>query len=116
MYHILRDIKLSELTNTPMSGETSKFVKLWDDLWIDMKIYINTDKGEIRCCKDGYDCNYFYQHNKNARLWCDYDKVWAFFGYNLKLKYSEIQELIQYMVGETLNCEVNTPKFQSFIF
>ena len=110
MNHILRDIKLSKLTGTPMSEEASKFVKFWDDLWADMKVKIDPSKGEIKCWKDGYDYYYFYQDDKNDNLWCDRYRVWPFFQYDLYLNYTETQELIQYMVDETLNCEANTPK------
>ena len=109
MNHILRDIKLSKLTDTPMSDEASKLVKFWDELWCDMKVHIDANKGEIKCWKDGYKYYYFAQDDKNGSLWCDYYKVWLFFEEELGLDYSEIQGLIQYMVDKTLNCGVNTP-------
>ena len=109
MNYLLRDIKLSKLTGIPMSGDVAKLYKFWEDLWCDMKVIINTEKGEIRCWKDDYNYCYFLQSNKNDNLWCDYNNVWVFFGYDLKLNYDEIQELIQHMVDETLNYEVNTP-------
>ena len=109
MNHILRDIKLSELTDTPMSDGASKFNKFWDDLWSDMEVSINVDKEEIKCWKDGCDYYYFLQEDKNDHLWCDYDKVWSFPRYDLGLEYGETQELVQYMMDKTLNCRLNTP-------
>ena len=108
--YILREIKLSKLTDTPMSDEASKLVKFWNDLWCDMKVQIDSDKGKIECWKDGYDYYYFYQEDKNARLWCDFDRVWIFFHINLPINYDETQEIIQTMVGKTLNCVVNIPE------
>ena len=109
MNYILRDIKLSKLMGTPLSYEASKFIKFWDGLWTDMKVVVDVNKGEIKCWKDGYDYYYFCQKDKNYHLWCDHYEVWSFFSEELELDYTEIHELIQYMVGETLNCEVNTP-------
>ena len=109
MEHILRDIKLSELTGTPMSDEASRLVKFWDELWTDMRVSIDADKGEIKCWKEGHDYYYFLQEDKNDRLWCNYGKVWSFFLKDFDLKYTEIQELLQTMVGKTLNCDTNTP-------
>ena len=107
--YILRDIKLSKLTGTPLSGEASRFIEFWDDLWADMKVKIDPIKGEIRCWKDDYDYYYFQQDDKNDNLWCDRYRVWSFFRDDFDLKYTETQELIQYMVDKTLNCEVSTP-------
>ena len=109
MNHILRDIKLSELTGTPLSEEASKVVKFWDELWVDMKVQIDAEKGEIRCWKEEYDYYYFTQYSKNYFLWCDCEKVWSFFEKELGLDYHEIKEFIQHMVNKTLNCVVNTP-------
>ena len=109
MNSILREIKLSKFTETPMSDEATMLVNFWDELWCDMKIKIDPIKGEIRCWKDDHDCYYFRQDDKNDRLWCNYNKVWSFFDIQLGLTYSGIQELIQTMVDKTLNCEVNTP-------
>ena len=109
MNHILRDIKLSKLTEIPMSTKASRFVKFWDELWTGMKVKIDPIKGEIKCWKDDHDCYYFRQDDKNDRLWCNYNKVWSFFDRKLGLDYTDIQELIHYMVDKTLNCEVNTP-------
>ena len=113
MNYILREIKLSNLTDTPLSTKASKLVEFWDELWRDMEVKVDPYKGEIRCWKDDYNYCYFLQSNKNDKLWCDYNNVWMFFGYDLKLNYDEIQELIKHMVGKTLNCEVNTPDFFS---
>ena len=110
MVHILRDIKLSKLTGTPMSTQASKFVKFWDELWADMKVQIDTEKGEIRCWKDDCDYYYFIQDDKNDNLWCNYTKVWSFFQNDLDLNYVETQDIIQTVVVKTLNCEVNTPE------
>ena len=110
MNHILREIKLSKLTGITMSMEASKLVEFCDALWTDMKVTIDTNKGEIRCWKDGYKYNYFYQNNKGTSLWCDYDKVWSFFKVDLKLNHDETQELIQHIVAMALNCKVNTPQ------
>ena len=112
--YILRDIKLSKLTEIPMSTEASKLVKFWGELWADMKVQIDTEKGEIKCWKDDYDYYYFRQDGKNENLWCDRYRVWSFFRCDLGLEYAETQELIQFMVDKTLNCEVSTPVF--FIF
>ena len=110
MNHILREIKLSKLTGIPMSAEASKLVKFWDELWSDMKVSVDPTKGKIKCWKDGYSYNnYFYQNNKGDNLWCDYDKVWSFFRYELKLNHDETQELIQHVVDMALKCKVNTP-------
>ena len=110
MNHILREIKLSKLTDTPMSEQATMLVKFWDELWADMKVKIDPPKGEIKCWKDDYDYYYFQQDNKNDSLWCNYAKVWSFFSEELELDYTEIQELIQTMVDKTLNCKVNTPR------
>ena len=109
MNYLLRDIKLSKLTDTPMSEEASRLVKFWDELWTDMKVKIDPTKGEIKCWKEGYDYYYFFQNDRNDYLWCDNKKIWSFFVGKLGFDYTEIQELIQYMVSKTLNCEVNTP-------
>ena len=109
MNHILREIKLSNLTDTPMSMKASKLVEFWDNLWADMKVSANHKKGEIVCWKDDYDYYYFYQNNKSARLWCDYNEVWTFFRDELKLSHDKTQELIQQMVSEALNYKVNIP-------
>ena len=109
MNSILRDIKLSKLTGTPLSDETSKFIEFWNSLWSDMKVDIDASKGEIKCWKDGHVYYYFIQDNKYDSMWCDLEKVWSFFIDELGLDYGEIQELIQHMVGETLKCRVNTP-------
>ena len=105
--YILREIKLSKLTDIPMSEDVSKLNKFWDGMWTDMKVMVDAVKGEIKCWKDYY-C-YFYQNDKNSHLWCDHYEVWSFFKDDLGFECAEIQEFIQYMVGETLNCEVNTP-------
>ena len=118
MIHILREIKLSKLTDTPMSTKATKLVEFWDELWCDMKVKIDPKKGEIKCWKEGYDYYYFYQEDRNDYLWCDYDEVWTFFRRDLGLNYDDVQELIQQLVDETLNCKVNTPQrlmFQSLI-
>ena len=107
--YILREIKLSKLTDTPMGDEATMLVKFWDELWADMKIKIDPIEGEIRCWKDDHDYYYFFQDENHNYLWCDYDKVWSFFGRDLGLNYDDTQELVQRMVGETLNCKVNTP-------
>ena len=110
MNHILREIKLSKLTDTPMSMKASKLDKFWNEFWGGMKIMVNSTKGEIRCWKDGYDYYYFIQREKNDYLWCDPVKIWSFFRYDLGLNCKEARELIYQMVGEALNYEVNTPK------
>ena len=107
--YILRDIKLSKLTDTPMSDKATKFIEFWDDLWCDMKVNVDVNKGEIRCWKDDFDYHYFRQDDKKGHLWCNYYKVWLFFETELGLEHVEIQEFIQTMVVKTLNCEVNTP-------
>ena len=109
MNHILREIKLSKLTDTPMSMEASMLVRFWETLWYDMKVRVDPIKGEIKCWKDVYDYYYFHQDDKNDSLWCDHNTVWPFFRRNLRLNYKETQELIRQMVVETLNCVVNTP-------
>ena len=109
MEHILRDIKLSKLTGAPPVGDADKLVKFWDELWFNMKMSIDPKKGEIKCWKEGYNYYYFHQNDKNDNLWCDCDKVWSFPHHDLDLTYTESQELIQYMVSETLNCKVNKP-------
>ena len=108
MNYILRDIKLNKLTGIPLSGEVSKLIKFWDGLWRDMEVHIDIDKGEIKCWKGKCDY-YFIQGDKNDNLWCNYNEVWTFFKYDLVLDLDDIQELIQYMVNETLNCRVNKP-------
>ena len=108
MEHILRDIKLSKLTDTPLVGDADKLVKFWNELWTDMKVVIDPKKGEIKCWKDGYDCYYFSQNKKHGYFWCDNYKVWSFFEGELRLEYSETQKLIQYMVCETLNYNIGT--------
>ena len=105
--YILRDIKLSKFTDTPMSDEVAKLIEFWNDLWCDMEVSIDADKGEIRCWKD--DLYYIRQEGKNNHLMCYYYKVWAFFKEELGLDYAETQNLIQYMVDTILNCKVNTP-------
>ena len=109
--YILRDIKLSKLTGTPVSDGVTKLIEFWNDLWCDMKVSIDAGKGEIKCWKDDYDYYYFHQDDKNDNLWCDFEKVWSFTQYDLELTYTETQELIQYMVDKTLNCEVSTPRY-----
>ena len=109
MSYIIRDIKLSKLTRTPMSEEASRVLEFWDNLWSDMKVSINIEKGEIKCWKEGYNFYYIVQRDKNDKLLCDYDKVWSFFVDELELEYEEIQELMRHMVSGTLNCVVNTP-------
>ena len=109
MIHILRDIKLSKLTDTPMGTKASKLVKFWDELWCDMKVKIDLKKGEIRCWKNDYDYYYFFQDDTDNYFWCDFEKVWTFFREDLGFKHGDTQELIQYMANETLNCMVNTP-------
>ena len=109
MNHILREIKLSNLTDTPMSTKATKLVEFWGELWSGMKVKIDPKKGEIRCWRDDYDYYYFHQEDRNDYLWCDYDEVWTFFRRDLGLNYDDAQELIQQLVDETLNCKVNTP-------
>ena len=109
--YILRDIKLSKLTGTPMSTKASKLVKFWDELWTDMKVKIDPTKGEIKCWKDDYNYYYFQQDDKNPHLWCDRYRVWLFFRDELELNHGDIQKLIQYMMNKNLNCEVSTPTF-----
>ena len=109
MIHILREIKLSKLTDTAMSNEASRLDEFWNELWTDMKMVIDIDKGEIKCWKDGYDYYYFLQDGIDEYLWCDYDDVWKFFRHELGMNHKDVQELIQQMVAETLNCGVNTP-------
>ena len=109
MNHILRDIKLSKLTNITPNIDTEKFLNFWDDLWRDMKVDIDAEKGEIKCWKEGYDYYYFRQYDKNGNLWCDHKKIWLFLSCVLELKYYDKQDLIQYMVAKRLNCVVNTP-------
>ena len=111
MNHILRDIKLSKLTGTPLSEKTSKVIKFWDELWVDMKVVINTEKGEIKCWKDDYDYYYFYQKNKKATMWCNHRGVWSFFMNELKINHVDVQEVTQYMLRETLKSEVSTPQW-----
>ena len=113
MNHILRDIKLSKLTGTPLSEKASKVIKFWDELWVDMKIKIIPNSVEFGCWKNDYYYCYFLQTSKSDYLSCDYDRVWSFFEDDLRLDCGEIEELIKYMVGETLNCEINTPIFDT---
>ena len=116
MNDILREIKLSKLTDTPMSDNATKLTKFWDELWSDMEVYVDNNKGEIGCCKDdGCDYYYFYQHSKDGLLWCNCDKVWSFFRDSLSLEHNEIQKLIQIMVSETLNYKVNIPIEMTYI-
>ena len=114
MNHILREIKLSNLTDTPMGTKASMLVKFWDELWADMKVKVDPSKGEIKCWKDGYDYYYFLQDENHNYLWCDTVKIWAFFQYDLGLNYEGIKGLIHQMVNETLNCEVKTPIPETF--
>ena len=107
MNHILRDIKLSKLTGMSLSKEASRVVKFWDKLWVDMKVQIDAEKGEIKCWKDEC-CYYFIQDNRYDYMWCDFENVWSFFRHDLDLNYNDTHEFIQYMVSETLNCRVNT--------
>ena len=111
MNYILRDIKLSKLTNIPPVGDAAKLVKFWDELWTDMKVYIDKKKGEIKCWKDGYDYYYFIQNDKNDRLWCNFEQVIFSFIYYLGLTYPVYEELIHHMVDDILNCEVNPPNY-----
>lgn len=111
MNYLLREIKLSKLANIPLNDDTSKLVKFWNDLWIDMKVRVDPTKCEIKCWKDEYDQYYFRQDDKDDYLWCDYDEVWSFFRHDLGLNYNETQRLIQYMVDETLNYMINTPNW-----
>ena len=108
MSHILRDIRLSKLTGKPMGDKASKLNKFWDDLWCDMRVYVDVIKGEIKCWKDSHNYYYFHQDGKNTRLWCNYDEVWSFFDKKLCLSYNETQELIQIMLTLTLSYKVNT--------
>ena len=111
MNYLLRDIKLSKLTNIPLVGDASKLVKFWEELCCDMEVKVDPSKGEIRCWKNNYDYYYFIQDDKNSEMWCNYAKVWLFFDNELRLDYDEIQELIQYMLNKSLNHVVNTPKY-----
>ena len=111
MNYILREIKLSKLTDTPISDEATKLIKFWNDLWCDMKVSIDTDKGEIKCWKEDYDYYYFQQDDKNDYFWCDYYEIWIFFRDDLELTYNETQELIQHMVAMALNHKANVPRF-----
>lgn len=108
MSYLIREIKISKFTKTPLSDEASKFIKFWGRLCNDMKIHVDNNKGEIRCCKDGYGY-YFLQDGKNDYFWCDSKNVWSFFEEELDINYKETQELIQYMVNKTLNLVINTP-------
>ena len=110
MNHILREIKLSKFTDTPLSNDASKLINFWVDLWIDMKIYIDADKGEIKCWKDGYNYYYFQQDDKNDNLWCNHYKVWSFFREELVLSYDDAKDLIHSMMNEIIMCKVNTPR------
>ena len=112
MNYLLRDIKLSKLTGTPLSGKASRFIEFWDELWTDMKVKIDPTKGEIKCWKDDYDQYYFIQNDKNDNLWCNRYRVWLIFWDDFGLKYTETQELMQYMVDKTLNYVINTPTCQ----
>ena len=114
MEHILRDIKLSKLTGIPPIGDADKLVKFWNELWRHMEVNIHPSIGKIECWKEGYEYYYFIQDSENDKLWCNYSKVWHFFDISLGLNYIETQELIQYMVDETLNCKVNIPEIPVF--
>ena len=109
MNYILRDIKLSKLTGTPMNDKATRLITFWGDLWRDMKVHININKGEIKCWKYGYDYYYFLQNGKDDFLRCDFHEVWSFFKDELKLKYDDTQELIQHMMDKTLNGDIHTP-------
>ena len=109
MNYILREIKLAKLIDAPLSDNATKLIEFWAELWSDMKVKIDPNEGKIRCWKDDYEYYYFCQVDKSARLWCDYNKVWRFFRDDLKFNPEETRMLIQYMVEETLSCEINTP-------
>ena len=108
MSYLLREIKLTKLTETPLSDEASKLIKFWDGLWTDMKVIVDAGKGEIKCWKEGYEYYYFIQKDENDYLRCDIDEVWSFFMTELKINFNDTQELIQYMVVKTLNSRVST--------
>lgn len=109
MSHILREIKLSNLTGIPTSGDAANLIKFWDNLWLDMKVIVDPKRGRISCWKEYGRNYYFQQYDKHDHLWCDYGKVWSFFSIHLCLNNSDTKELIQYMVNTTLNYEVNEP-------
>ena len=110
MEHILRDIKLTEITGDSLTCDAAKLVKFWDELWSDMKVYIDPSEGEIKCWKDGYNYYYFYQNDENDNLWCNYSKVWSFFSNELGLDYVNTVAIIQHMMGKTLNNKLATPR------
>ena len=113
MNYILREIKLSNITGVPLSDDVTKLVEFWDGLWVDMKVVIDAEKGEIKCWKENYNYYYFYQKNKKATMWCNHRRVWSFFINELKLNHTDTQEVTQYMLGETLKSEVSTPQIMS---
>lgn len=110
-HNIIRDIKISKISNIPLNEESSKFVKFWDELWFDMKIEVYPQNGLIRCWKEGYNYYYFAQNSKyDDYLRCDYSKVWSFFKLELGFSYVETREFIHIMMREKIKCEICPPK------
>ena len=101
---ILRDIKLSETLNKEINPLTNKVKEFIDD-----KL-----EGLIQFESDNYPDSIFYKKDeiilfrqdlKKERLWCSNKHYWSFFINETSLKYDEIQEITESVVGTHLNCK-----------
>ena len=102
---LIRQIQLSELSNTPLSYNTFKIYE-----------FLNRNLSELTYSKiyessavDFYNYNYdfMFRYDKNGVIWFDYKKVWEIFITNFKMQYSDIKGLLIWYIEGIYPIKIN---------
>ena len=105
-----RNIKLQEL-GIELSDMEQKLLDFLNENLSGLNIYTTHTYSNPLFFGKNKD-NLILKYNKeNGYLYTHYDKIWSFFESKFDMEYTDIQKLIGWYVGETLNLKVNHTRF-----
>lgn len=109
MKSIIREMEISKITGDQYTGDSLIIQEFFNNLF-DRLEFMKSDKypQSIFFIKNGSDF-YMELDIERKKLYCSYNRIWAYFQSNFGYSTQEISNLIKYMVEEQLKEEVFTP-------
>ena len=108
-----RNIKLQELGIDKLSTKEQEILDFLNENLTDLNTY--TTNNHLNYLFFGKNKeNIILEYNKeNGYLYVAYEKIWAFFESKFDMKYTEIQGLMGWWVGDTLHLKVNHTSYDA---
>lgn len=109
MKSIIREMEISKITGDQYTGDSLIIQEFFNNLF-DRLEFMKSDKypQSIFFIKNGSDF-YMELDIERKKLYCSYNRIWAYFQSNFGYSTQEISNLIKYMVEKQLKEGVFTP-------